>query len=68
MRKLSVRMNFFLEQGENAINPEYTIIVGNYVQCCSEEALKMTWMRETRIRLSMQMELEKCRNELGWLI
>ena len=25
-------------------------------------------MRETRIKLFMVMELEKCRNELGWLI
>ena len=28
----------------------------------------MTWKCETRIGLFMQMELEKCRNELGWLI
>ena len=28
----------------------------------------MTWMREMRIRLFMLMELENCRNELGWLI
>ena len=28
----------------------------------------MMWMSETRIRLSMQMELEACRDELDWLI
>ena len=28
----------------------------------------MAWMRETRIRTFMQMELEACWNELDWLI
>ena len=28
----------------------------------------MTRMREKRIKLFMLMELEKCRNELGWMI
>ena len=58
-------MNFFIEQGENAINSK-GIISGTDV--CSEEEGKMTWMRETRIRISMQMELKACRDELDWLI
>ena len=49
------------------MNPESTTS-GNDVHCCSEEARKMTWTREMRIRLFMQMERERCRNELGWLI
>ena len=60
--KLSVKMNFFIEQGENATNPEGTNS-GNDVHCCSEEERKIMWMRETRIRLFMQMKLEACRNE-----
>ena len=28
----------------------------------------MTWMRETRIRMFMQMELDACRDEFDWLI
>ena len=28
----------------------------------------MTWMRETRIRMFMQMELEACRDEFDWLM
>ena len=67
MRKLSVKINFFFDQGENAMNPEGTIS-GNDVYCCSEEARKMAWMREMRIRLVVQMELEEYRNEIGWLI
>ena len=49
------------------MNPEGTIS-GNNVHCCSEEARKVTSMRETKIILFMHMELEKCRSELGWLI
>ena len=28
----------------------------------------MIRMRETKMKLLMPMELEKCRNELGWLV
>ena len=28
---------------------------------------KIMWMRETRIRIFMQMELKACRDELDWL-
>ena len=31
---------------------------------CSEEERKMVWMRETRIKIFMQMELEACWDEL----
>ena len=34
---------------------------------CSE-GRKLIWMRETRIRLFTQMELETCRNECNWLL
>ena len=34
---------------------------GIYV--CSEEERKMVWMREVRIRLFLQMQLEACRDE-----
>ena len=49
-------MNLFKEQGE---------IPGSDV--CSEEQ-KMTWMRETRNRIYMQMGLEACLDEIGWMI
>ena len=63
-------MNFF-EQGENAMNPEGSIY-GNdihslFMFTIVQEERKMTWIRETRIRLFMQMELEVCRNELDWI-
>ena len=58
-------MNFFIEQGENAMNSKGTI-PGTDV--CSEEEQKRAWMRETRIKTFMQMELEACRDELDWLI
>ena len=41
-------------------------IPGTHV--CSEEEQKRAWMRETRIRTFMQVELETCRDELDWLI
>ena len=59
-------MNFF-EQGRNAMNPEGTIS-GDDFHDCSEECRKMTLVREKRIKLFMQMKLERCSNELGWLI
>ena len=51
------RINF-AEQGVNAKG----IGVG------SEEGRKMIWMRETRIRHFMQMELEAYRDKLDWLL
>ena len=41
---------------------------GNDVHYYLEEERKLCWMRETRIKLFMVMELEKCRTGLGWLI
>ena len=41
---------------------------GNNDNFYSEETRKLCWMRETRIKLFLLMELEKCRNELGRLI
>ena len=64
-REVSFKMNFFIEQDENVMNPKRTI-PGTDV--CSEEEQKMAWMRETRIGIFMQMKLEACRNELDWLI
>ena len=60
------QINFF-EQGENAMNPEGTIS-GDGVYYCLEEDRKMTWIREKRIELFMQMELDNYRNGLGGLI
>ena len=57
-------MNFFSEQGENAMNPEGTI---SGIDVYSEEARKLSWMRETRIRLFIQRELCACRDEIDWL-
>ena len=64
-KKLSVKMKFFIEQGENAMNPKGIIYS---TDVCSEEERKMLCMRETWIRLFMQMELDNCRNELICLI
>ena len=66
MRELSVKINL-AEQAENAMNPEGTIF-GNDVPNCSEEERKVTWMRETRVKLFVQMGLEACRFELDWLL
>ena len=57
-------MNFFIEQNVNVMNSTGTI-PGTDV--CSEEQ-KMAWMRETRIRTSMQMELEAYLDEVDWMI
>ena len=65
MRKLSIKMSFF-KQGEDGMNPEGKIS-GNYAYYCSEEVIKKTWMREKKIKLFMQLELEACRNELDWM-
>ena len=45
-RELSVKMNFFIVQGGNALNPVESISVGD-VHYRSEEDMKMAWMRET---------------------
>ena len=56
-------MNFF----------EYTMyseksISGNDVHYCSQKKRKMAWMRETRIRTFMQLELKACLDEIDWMI
>ena len=57
-------------KGVTAMDPDET----NYgkkgidVSICSEEERKMSWMRETKIRLFMQMELDACRAEGQWLL
>ena len=35
---------------------------------CLEEEIKSMWMRETRIRLSMQMEIVAYKDECKWLL
>ena len=62
MRNLSVKIHFFIEQSENTTDREETIS-GNDTHCCSEEERKIMWIRETRIILFMQMELEACKNK-----
>ena len=61
-------MNFFVKQSvnENTMNPEGTIS-GNDVHYCSEEEKEVSWIRETRIRISMQMGFKAYRDELDWL-
>ena len=49
-------MNFFIEHDENAMNPKGAI-AGTDV--CLEEEGKMTKIRETRIRVFVQMELAR---------
>ena len=68
MRKLSAKTNFFVEQGENATNPEGTISGNNDGSNYSEDEGKMVWMRETGIRLFMQMEPRAYRDEFDWLL
>ena len=48
------------------MNLEGTISRDN-VYYWSEEDGKMAWMREKRIKLFMQIQLDNCRNELVWL-
>ena len=60
-------MNFFIENTGNAMNRDETIS-GDNVHNCLEEEQKMAWMPETKIRTSMQMELEACLDEVDWLI
>ena len=63
--ELSVKMNSFIEQDENAMNPKGTI---PGTDICSEEEQKMAWMRKTRIRTFMQVKLEAYRDGSDWLI
>ena len=42
-------------------------ISGDGAHYCSEEH-KMAWMRETRIRTVMQLELEACLDDINWMI
>ena len=53
-------MNFFIQKTGNNISEEDA----QY----SEEYEKMLWMREARIRTSMQLELEACQEEIVWMI
>ena len=57
-------MNFFVEQGENAMNLENTVFG---MDVCSEKGRKLNWMHETRIRSFMQVELQVYRHELDRL-
>ena len=57
-REIAVIKTSFAEQDVNA----------KVIDVCSKEEWKMIWMRETRIRFFMQMELEACRNELDWVL
>ena len=52
-----------IEEGVNAMNPKGTTSENKDSLIYSEEELKLSWMRETRIRTFMQMELETCRDE-----
>ena len=60
-RVLSVEMNFFIGKTGNDISEDD-------VQFCSEEDAKMVWMRETRIRTFIQLELEACLEEINRMI
>ena len=55
-------MNFF-EQSEYTMYSE-EFISGDDVHYCSEEEGKMTWMRETRIRIYMPIEFKACLDEV----
>ena len=59
-RVQSVKMNFFKEKIGNNIFEEDAQ--------CSEEYKQMTWMREARIRMIIQLELESCLEEINWNI
>ena len=54
-RMMSVKINF-IEKGGNALNRKETIS-GDDAHYWSEEDTKMVWIRETRIRVFIQMEL-----------
>ena len=66
-RVLVVKINFLIEKGGNATTREETIS-GDDVHKWSEEDTKMAWMRETRTRTFMQMELEAYLDDTDWMI
>ena len=59
-RVQSVEMNFFLEKTGNNSSKEDA----QYF----EEYKKMSWMREAKIRIFIQLELESCLEEINWMI
>ena len=63
----SVSFEYAVQTGERRVRVKTISEEGSNFRC-SEEERKMMWMRETRINIFTQMELEACRNELGWLI
>ena len=66
-RELPMKMNIFIEQGEDATNPKKSIS-GDDFYYCSEEDTKMASMCEMKLRTFMQMELKACLDEIDWLI
>ena len=54
-------MNFFIEKSRNAIS-------GDDVHYYSGDDAKKVWMRETKIRMFMQLELEACLEKVNWMI
>ena len=66
-RVLSVKMNFFIEKDGNALNRKETVF-GDGAHYWSDEDTKMAWMRKTRIRTYMQMELEACLDDIDWMV
>ena len=44
------------------------IFSGDDAHNWSQEDTKMSWMRETRIRTFIQLELKACLNEIDWTI
>ena len=63
--------NDFIEHGVTAMNPEDGTRSGGKginAPICLKEERKLTWMRDTRTGLFVQMELMACRDESDWLI
>ena len=60
-RVQSVKINFSIEKTGNDISEDDA----HYY---SEEDAKMVWMREARIRMFMQLELEACLEGINWMI
>ena len=62
----------FTKHGVAARNPEEGTSYGGKVIdafICAENEMKLTWMRDTRISLFIQIELIMvCRDESDWLI
>ena len=58
--------NDFTKHGVTAMYPKEGTSSGgdsSEVPTCSEEERKLTWMRDTRTRLFMQMELMACKDK-----